>query len=603
MVTLVGSWLLSALGLPQDLLPVARHRRPRRGRSRADRADRRGVAGAPLRPAGRPARQRTEAGGFVLGLSLGLVFVPCAGPVLAAIAVVGADHRFGWSCGGADRVLRRSASPYRCSSSRWPASAWPTRMRPSGPGRPPPGGSSAPSWSSPPLVIGLNLTDGLQRAVPGYTDALQSHIEGNASATLALGGSTGNTASAAPWPTCTPASPVLQQCGPAPALAGISRWLNTPGDRPLTLAGLTGPGGPGRLLDLLVHQLPAVASPRRGLERGRTPSRRPDRGRRPHAGVRLRARDRQRGPGVAPARGGLPGGRQDNDYATWNAYENNYWPAEYLVDATGTVRHVDFGEGEYGQTESFIRQLLVAAHPAVHLPAPHGRGRSHAGPGHHARELPGLSATATPNLAGQTVVEDRMTPIRHRPTVPSGRVRLRRRLVRSVRRRRRPGPGPRSPPIPGPATSTWCSEAPGTVRVSLGGRPTRTVTVGGEPTLYQLVGSVPQPAGATDPGGVTRGCRPTTSRSADAAAPRAASVLAAPRGTDGVPRSAPGEPSTWAPVRRTGVRLTRWARPVTVTSPGEQPARASPGTCRSGPLVLPVENPAPTPRGVCPVAP
>ena len=66
---------------------------------------------------------------------------------------------------------------------------------------------------------------------------------------------------------------------------------------------------------------------------------------------------------------------QDNDYTTWNAYENNYWPAEYLIDATGTIRHVDFGEGEYGQTESFIRQLLVAAHPAVHLPAPHRCGR------------------------------------------------------------------------------------------------------------------------------------------------------------------------------------------------------------------------------------
>ncbi len=55
-------------------------------------------------------------------------------------------------------------------------------------------------------------------------------------------------------------------------------------------------------------------------------------------------------------------------YATWYNYQNNYWPAEYLVDATGTVRHVDFGEGEYAQTETFIRQLLVAADPTVHLP-------------------------------------------------------------------------------------------------------------------------------------------------------------------------------------------------------------------------------------------
>src|SRR6202035_5532652 len=47
----------------------------------------------------------------------------------------------------------------------------------------------------------------------------------------------------------------------------------------------------------------------------------------------------------------------DNQYTTWSAYQNNYWPAEYLIDGTGQVRHVDFGEGDYAQTERFIRQL------------------------------------------------------------------------------------------------------------------------------------------------------------------------------------------------------------------------------------------------------
>ena len=58
----------------------------------------------------------------------------------------------------------------------------------------------------------------------------------------------------------------------------------------------------------------------------------------------------------------------DNDYGTWNNYQNNYWPAEYLIDATGTVRHIDDGEGQYAQTETFIRQLLVDADPKVQLP-------------------------------------------------------------------------------------------------------------------------------------------------------------------------------------------------------------------------------------------
>jgi len=49
---------------------------------------------------------------------------------------------------------------------------------------------------------------------------------------------------------------------------------------------------------------------------------------------------------------------QDNDYATWNAYSNQYWPAEYLIDAKGMVRRVHFGEGEYDQMEKAIQLLL-----------------------------------------------------------------------------------------------------------------------------------------------------------------------------------------------------------------------------------------------------
>jgi hypothetical protein len=49
---------------------------------------------------------------------------------------------------------------------------------------------------------------------------------------------------------------------------------------------------------------------------------------------------------------------QDNRYKTWDNYANEYWPAEYLIDKQGNVRHTHFGEGEYGQTESLIRRLL-----------------------------------------------------------------------------------------------------------------------------------------------------------------------------------------------------------------------------------------------------
>ncbi len=52
---------------------------------------------------------------------------------------------------------------------------------------------------------------------------------------------------------------------------------------------------------------------------------------------------------------------QDNEYGTWNAYSNQYWPAEYLIDAKGTIRHTHFGEGEYDVTEKAIQDLLKEA--------------------------------------------------------------------------------------------------------------------------------------------------------------------------------------------------------------------------------------------------
>ncbi|MDD2914537.1 MAG: cytochrome c biogenesis protein DipZ [Gallionella sp.] len=52
----------------------------------------------------------------------------------------------------------------------------------------------------------------------------------------------------------------------------------------------------------------------------------------------------------------------DNQYAIWNAFRNNYWPAHYLVDANGKIRHQHFGEGAYQETERMIQALLREAH-------------------------------------------------------------------------------------------------------------------------------------------------------------------------------------------------------------------------------------------------
>lgn len=56
---------------------------------------------------------------------------------------------------------------------------------------------------------------------------------------------------------------------------------------------------------------------------------------------------------------------QDNNFATWQAYSNRYWPAKYLIDKDGKVRYVHFGEGNYDETEKAIQTLLKEAGSSV----------------------------------------------------------------------------------------------------------------------------------------------------------------------------------------------------------------------------------------------
>jgi len=479
--TLAGSSLLSLLGLPQDLLRDA-------GLALLGL-----VALGLLVPsvgdlleypfarlvAGRP---HDRGGGFVLGSSLGLLFVPCAGPVLTAITVVGANHRIGlpaivltvsFAVGVAVPLLAFAVLGRRLGR-RMPM----VRTRVVVVRR-----AAGVVLLLVALAIGLNLTSGLQRALPGYTDALQGRFESNSAARSALGAVTGNSASGA-LATCVPAAPVLAMCGAAPALTGIQQWLHTPGDRPLTLAGLK---GRVVLVDFWTYScincqrtLPhleawnrlyaaagltviGVHTPEFAFE---------------HVVSNVKAAAGQLGVTYPVA--------IDNDYGTWDAYQNEYWPAEYLVDSTGVVRHVDFGEGAYGQTEGFIRQLLRAADPAVELPP--------------ASDVPDRTPTGvvTPEsylgaqhptgLGSQTLQEGRDAPYALPATVPQdtyaygGHWRI----------------GPEASMAGTGATLDLRYQAQhvylvlggtGTVRVEVDGMPTSTVVVGGEPRLYQLVGT------------------------------------------------------------------------------------------------------------------
>ena len=482
--TLLGSWLLGALGLPLDFLRWA------------------GITVLALLGIGllvpavgelleRPfvrltaGREVAEGGGFVLGLSLGLVFVPCAGPVLAAITVVGAEHRVGWSsvvltlafAGGVAVPLLgfALAGQYLATRMRSVRTHAATARRAIG-----------AVLVVTALLLTLNLTDGLQRLLPGYADALTTNIEANGSARHALAGVTGN-GSAGSLANCTDASPVLQACGAAPAFTGINGWLNTPGDKPLTMSGLR---GKVVLVDFWTYScincqrsLPHVEAWNSAYAKSgltvvgvHTPEFAFE-----HVTSNITQGAAQLGVHYPIA--------IDNDYGTWNAYQNNYWPAEYLIDATGTVRHVGFGEGQYAQTETFIRQLLSTADPTVVLPprtdvpdtGPQAPTTPESYLGYHYGER---------NLAGETVHPDVMA--RYSPPTSllqdsfafSGQWKV----------------GSEGATAGDGATLLLRFQAQnvylvlggkGTARVSIDGQPAGAVVVSGEPRLYQLVGPGP----------------------------------------------------------------------------------------------------------------
>jgi cytochrome c biogenesis protein CcdA/thiol-disulfide isomerase/thioredoxin len=367
-VTLAGSALLSVLHLPQDairwaalvtltliglglIFPPLQHliERP--------------FARIPQRQIG---SNRFRRNGFGLGLTLGALYVPCAGPVLAAIVVAGGTASIGlptlvltatFAIGTALPLLIFALAGRRVAER---VGAFRRRQR---------AVQIAGGITMIVLAVALvfNLPAMLQRAVPDYTAAMQRSLGGPDNQALQRirhelnpGGPSGGLAD------CAEGSEQLQQCGPAPAVSGISQWLNTPDGKPIDLASLR---GKVVLIDFWAY---SCINCQRAI---------------PHVvdwynrykddgfvviGVHTPEYAFERVPGnVASGAAALHityPVALDNDYTTWNNYQNLYWPAEYLIDADGTVRHTKFGEGDYDGTEKLIRQLLVDANPDVRLP-------------------------------------------------------------------------------------------------------------------------------------------------------------------------------------------------------------------------------------------
>jgi cytochrome c biogenesis protein CcdA/thiol-disulfide isomerase/thioredoxin len=162
-------------------------------------------------------------------------------------------------------------------------------------------------------------------------------------------------------------TPALPKLGQAPEFTNNQRWFNTPGNQPLTLQGLK---GHVVLVDFwtytcinCIRTLPFLKGlyahyHRYGLQVVGVET--------PEFTFEQEASNVQQAVSSDGLRYPVV---QDNRYGTWNAYQNQYWPAEYLIDATGQVRHTQFGEGDYKEDEAAVRQLLYDA-GAHRLPPP-----------------------------------------------------------------------------------------------------------------------------------------------------------------------------------------------------------------------------------------
>jgi len=361
--TLLGGILLSSLGLPQDVLrwvgivtlgivgiglaiPAVGH-----------------ILERPFQNTRMPKLSR-DGNGFVMGLALGLVFVPCAGPILASITVLAATNGLNWglvaltlafAVGVAVPLLgfgiagQRIGSRIKAVRTKLPT----IRI------------ASGVVLIATALVIATNLAEPLQRLAPAALAQIQDKIENNSSVRDRLDSLAGRTTStsdasgALTFDQCEQGpTDKLQNCGPALDFAGIDEWLNTTGGAPLTLEGLK-----GRVVLVDFWTYSCINCQRTFPYLTAWDDRYRDKGltivgvHAPEFSFEKVVSNVQ----DAAARYGIKYPIAiDNDFTTWSAYDQRFWPAHYLIDQQGNVRQVHYGEGGYAETERLIQQLLDA---------------------------------------------------------------------------------------------------------------------------------------------------------------------------------------------------------------------------------------------------
>ena len=265
-------------------------------------------------------------GGLVLGMPLGVVWTPCAGPVLASIlALIATQPDLGragllLACYSLGAALPMLAIAY--------------------------GGRAVFARVRGIVPYAHRLQQGLGVVVAGVAVATLLHYDGQLAAWLARWSPQQSTARA-------DTAAGLHDYGRAPEFTGIVQWLNS---EPLAMEQLRGKVvlvdfwtySCANCLNTLPHVnrwaqtyrdqglvVIGVHTPEFAFEKSTENVR--------EAITRLGVRH-----AVA----------QDNRYATWKAYDNRYWPATYLIDARGHIRYKHFGEGDYARTEAAIRALL-----------------------------------------------------------------------------------------------------------------------------------------------------------------------------------------------------------------------------------------------------
>jgi cytochrome c biogenesis protein CcdA/thiol-disulfide isomerase/thioredoxin len=338
--------------------------------------------------------------GTLVGLSLGLVYAPCAGPILAGVITVSASQSFtvgrlavALSYGiGSALVLyalmlggRRLTAPLARRSGRLQMAMgavmvlvalamlgdYDLRFQ----------SALAKSKSLPAFLIdpakSLEDTHAARDALASVRG--KSHGIG-ASVNKPQDGDNGDAADATGAPPRQGVPSHLPVIAPAPDFTGTQRWFNTPDGKPLTLKELR---GRVVLVDFWTYScinclrtLPYLkAWDKRYRDAGLT-----------IVGVHSPEFPFEKNAGNVQAAIAREGLRypvvQDNELATWNAWGNEYWPAEYFIDAQGRVRFAHAGEGDYDKKENVIRALLAEAGRRV------GHGMSGA---HGLAPTPGVS--------------------------------------------------------------------------------------------------------------------------------------------------------------------------------------------------------------------